>query len=283
MRLYRLSDLGVKKSKPGAGGKDKLYGDGGGLWLRVTGDEAAPARSWIFRYERKGKARRMGLGAYPDISLQSARERAQGLRRLLADGKDPFDERRAQVKAAALAAAKQLPFMECATQYIDSHRAGWSEKHAADWETSLKMHAEPAFEGLSVQEIERDHVVKALRPIWETKTETATRVRGRIEAVLSWASVAGYRTGENPALWKGNLDHMLVKPSKIQIVEHHPALPYAEMGGFMTALRDENGTAARALEFAILNATRTMEIRLADWSEIEWTGKMWVIPGPISK
>lgn len=278
MRLNKLSDVGVKKSKPRPGGKDRLYGDGGGLWLRVTGDEATPSRAWIFRFERNGVARRMGLGSYPDVTLQKARDRAQEKRRLLSEGRDPLEEKREQERAAVLAAARRLSFMDCATQYVDSHKAEWSEKHASDWLVSLEMHAKPVFGAYSVQDIDRELVMKALKPIWGQKTETATRVRGRIEKILAWATVAGYRIGENPARWRGNLDHLLARPSKIQSVQHQPALPYGEIGTFMEELRDQLGTTPRALEFLILTAARTSEVTLATWDEIDLPGKIWIVP-----
>jgi integrase len=279
MKLNRLSDLAVKKSKPAAGGKSKFYGDGGNLWLQVSGDEREPARSWVFRYTRLGRERYMGLGPYPTITLSSARDKAAGIRRSLANGKDPFDERRAREVAATLEAGKAISFQSCAEQFVEAKRVTWkSEKHAADWPKSLELYAYPVFKDLPVGLIEVSHVLKVLNPVWTKKTETATRLRGRIEQVLSWAKVQGLREGENPARWRENLDKVLPDPQQFQKVEHFKALPYAKMGAFMAELRDQNGIGARALEFTILTCARTGETRGATWDEVNMQERVWSIP-----
>ena len=195
------------------------------------------------------------------------------------DGIDPIDARRAERLETRLNAAKALTFKDCAARYIASHRAGWrNPKHAAQWEATLATYAGPVMGGLSVQAIDTALVLKVLEPIWTTKPETAGRVRGRMESILDWAKVRGYRAGENPARWRGHLDKLLPARSKVRRVEHHAALPYAELPGFLVSLRDQEGIAARALEFAIVTAARTGEVIGARWSEIDLLEKTWTVP-----
>lgn len=269
--INRLSAQAVNRNvKPG------LYSDGGGLYLQIT---KAGVKSWLFRYMRNGKARGMGLGPLHTISLAEARLKALDCRKLLLDGSDPLNEKEAKRASQKATEAKKVSFMECATAYIEAHRAGWKNaKHSAQWESTLKTYAEPIFGSLPVAAIDTPLVMKVLEPIWTTKTETATRVRGRIESVLDWAAVRGYRKGENPARWKGHLDHLLPKRSKVQKVAHHPALPYADAPTFMEALRRMGGTAAQAFEFLILTATRTNETLHARWDEIDMNSRLWTIP-----
>jgi integrase len=221
----------------------------------------------------------MGIGKYPEITLAEARQRAAEARRLKAHGKDPLAERSA-VRASLLAdAAKTVTFKDAAERYVEAHRAGWrNAKHAAQWEATLATYAEPILGSLAVQTIDTGLVLKVLEPIWATKTETASRLRGRIEAVLDWAKVRGYRQGENPARWRGHLDKLLPARAKVQKVQHHAALAFDGLGDFMVALRAETGTAARALEFAILTAARTGEVIGARWSEIDLGEKIWTVP-----
>lgn len=269
--LQKLSALMVSRTN-----KHGLYGDGAGLWLQVS---KTGAKSWLYRYMRHGKAREMGLGAVHTVSLVEAREKARQCRALILEGKDPLAEKHATLQRARLEAAKTISFAECASAYIEAHRAGWrNEKHAWQWQRTLEMYAYPVFEGLSVAAIDTGLVLQCLEPIWTEKTETATRVRGRIELVLDWAKVRGYRTGENPARWRGHLDKLLAPPSKVAKVKHHPALPYEEMTTFIENLRGREGIAARALEFAILTATRTGETIGAKWDEIDMASALWVIP-----
>ncbi len=273
MKVNQLSDLKVKRAKPG------MYGDGSNLWLQVTGDPENSAKSWLFRYTRDGKQKYMGLGAYPDVGLREAREKAVEARRLLREGKDPLRERQAQKVAAALEAAKDMTFQQCAERYIEVHRDGWKNpKHVEQWESSLKRYAYPVLGKHSVQVIDTGLVLEVVEPIWKTKTETASRVRSRIENILSWATARELRQGDNPARWKGHLDHLLPDRDKIQKLEHFPALPYIEIADFMAELRDQPGVGARALEFTILNAVRTNEVIGAVWAEVDLPGKMWVIP-----
>jgi integrase len=260
----------VKAKQPG------MYGDGGGLYLRVTPDGA---KNWVFRFMLNGRARWMGLGALHTVSLAKARERAGEHRLRRHDGIDPIEARRAERLKARLEAAKAITFKECAENYIKAHRAGWrNDKHAAQWEATLAKYAEPIIGKLSVQAIDTGFVLKVLEPIWTTTPETAVRLRGRIESILDWAKVRGYRTGENPAKWKGHLDHLLPARGKVRKVEHHAALPYSELPGFLESLRDQEGIGARALEFTILTAARTGETIFARWNEIDQLEKVWTVP-----
>lgn len=279
--IGRLSALAVSRTK-----KPGMYADGGGLWLQVT--EGAPDehgrrpinRSWIFRYMLHSRARAMGLGPLHTVSLADARERATHARRQRLDGIDPIEARKAAMTAARLDAAKSITFADCATRYIEAHKAGWrNEKHADQWTSTLDTYAAPIIGKLPVQSVDVGLVLKVLEPIWRTKPETASRVRGRIEAVLDWASARGYRAGENPARWRGHLEQLLPARAKVRKVQHHPALPYAELGSFMAALRAEEGVAARALDFTILTAARTSEVLNARWEEFDLDAKVWTVPG----
>jgi integrase len=256
------------------------YGDGRGLYLQVT---PAGVRSWLLRYERGGRERAMGLGPLADFTLDEARGRARAARQLLKDGVDPIDAReaeRAKQKAkAATAEATNVTFKDCAEQYFKFHSPKWNNaKHAAQFLSSLKMYAYPALGKLPVAAIDKALVLKAIEPIWYTKTETASRVRGRIESVLDFAQVCGYRTGDNPAAWTGNLVHALPAPGAVAKVNHHPALPFAELPDFIAQLAEHEGSGARALEFAILTAARTGEVIGAVWDEIDLDAKLWTIP-----
>jgi integrase len=258
------------------------YGDGGGLWLRIgpTG-----AKSWVFRYRVGGgngvvgRQREMGLGSCDTFNLFEARERARAMRQERDAGVDPIEKRRAERTALIVATAKAMTFRQCAEAFIESHEAGWrNAKHAAQWSATLATYVYPHFGALPVAAVDVGLVMKAVQPIWKTKPETAGRVRGRIESILDWAKTAGYREGENPARWRGHLEHMLPKRAKVQKVEHHAALPYREVGEFMAALREQAGVAARALEFAILTASRTGEVLGARWSEFNLTERVWIVP-----
>jgi integrase len=253
-----------------------MYADGGGLYLQVT---ATGAKSWIFRYMLHGRAREMGLGPLHTVSLAEARIKATECRRMRLEGIDPIDARHGQRNQARLEAAKAMTFDQCATAYIEAHRAGWKNaKHGDQWKNTLATYPGPVFGSLPVQAVDTGLVMKALEPIWASKPETATRVRGRIEAVLDWAAVRGYRQGENPARWRGHLDKLLPNRSKIRRVEHHPALPYRQIAEFMNALRRQPGTAADALQFLILTAARTGEVIGATWNEIDLAENVWTIP-----
>jgi integrase len=270
--IGRLTALFISKKNVSPG----MYADGGGLYLQVTDKQV---RSWIFRYMRDGKERYMGLGPLHAVSLADARAAATECRRKRIAGIDPIEERENRRALARLEAARTKTFSQCAEQYIESHQAGWrNAKHAAQWRSTLKTSAEPVIGHLSVQQVNVDLVMRILKPIWSTKPETASRLRGRIEAILYWAAARGYRTGENPARWRGHLDKLLPSKSKVRRVEHHPALPYAEIDEFMQKLRTQGGVAARVLDLVILTATRTGEALGAQWSEIDLDEKVWAVP-----
>ena len=267
----RLSALQVTKlAKPG------LYGDGGGLTLQIT---TTGAKSWLFRYMVAGKPFGMGLGPTHTVSLAEARQKALDARKKLIDGINPLAAKKQCQIAATLAAAKMMTFDQCAEAYILAHKAGWKNaKHGDQWTNTLNTYASPVFGHLSVTEIDTGLVVKCLAPIWESKTETASRVRGRIESVLGWATTSGYRTGENPARWKGHLENLLATISKSSRTKNHPSLPWQRIGAFMSALRVREGVSARAVEFAILTACRSGEVRGARWAEFDTAGNLWTIP-----
>lgn len=268
---HRLSALQVAKlTKPG------LYGDGGGLTLQIT---PTGVKSWLFRYMIAGKSFGMGLGPTHTVTLAEARQKALDARKLLLNGINPLTARKQDQIAAALVSAKMMTFDQCAKAYILAHKAGWKNaKHGDQWTNTLNTYASPVFGHLPVAEIDTGLVVKCLAPIWESKAETASRVRGRIESVLGWATTSGYRTGENPARWKGHLQNLLATISKTSRTKHHPSLPWQRMGAFMSALRVREGVSARAVEFAILTACRSGEVRGARWDEIDTARKVWTIP-----
>lgn len=221
----------------------------------------------------------MGLGPLALLGLQEARAKVLEARRLRHEGIDPIEARRAARVRARLETAKAVTFTECAAAYIKAHRAAWrNDKHAAQWESTLATYAEPTFGSLPVQAIDTALVLKVVEPIWTTKPETAGRVRGRIEAVLDWATARGYRTGENPARWRGHLDKLLPARSKVRRVVHHAAMPYIELPAFLARLREQQGASARALELTILTAVRTAETIGATWDEMNLADKVWIVP-----
>ncbi|MBB3264077.1 integrase [Azospirillum sp. OGB3] len=253
-----------------------LFADGNGLYLQVT---ATGAKTWIFRYSIGGKRRDMGLGSTTVVSLAQARDKAVEAKKVVAAGTDPLEARKAQEAAQALEAARAVTFKECAASYIESMQAGWkSAKHGAQWTSTLETYAYPLIGSLPINAIDTNLVLKVLEPIWTTKTETASRVRGRIESILDYAKVRGHRSGENPARWRGHLDHILPAKNDVVKVEHHAALHYASMPSFWPKLQVQDGMGARALELAILTATRTSEVLGAKWSEVDTERRVWIIP-----
>ncbi|MBX9596675.1 MAG: tyrosine-type recombinase/integrase, partial [Roseomonas sp.] len=237
--------------------------------------------NWQFRYQIAGQPRWMGLGGAGDVGLAAARAKADELRVLVRNGVDPRAEERARVQAAAAAALKaRVPtFREAAEQYIEAQAPGWrNEKHAAQWSATLSTYAFPLLGDLPVDQVETDDVLKVVQPIWTTKPETASRLRGRIESVLDAARVRGWRQGENPARWKGHLAALLPAKAKVAKVEHHAALHWREMPRFWAALAEREGTAAQALRFAVLTAARSGEVRGATWREFDLAQRLWVIP-----
>jgi integrase len=248
-----------------------------GLALQVL---PSGGRSWILRMTIGSKRRDMGLGGFPDVTLAQAREAAREARAKVRAGIDPIDDARASISRLKASQAAALTFDQCAEAYIKSQEPKWDNaKSPSQWRNTLKTYASPHMGSLLVRDVDLPHVLAALKPIWETKTETASRVRSRIQAVLDYAKACKYRTGENPAVWGGHLDKILPAPGKVTAVEHFSALPYGELGSFMEGLRKAAGTGARALEFTILTAARSGEVRGATWLEVDLDAGLWVVPG----
>lgn len=246
-----------------------------GLYLQVIGG----ARSWILRAMIGGRRRDMGLGGYPATPLAAAREKAREAKDRVAQGIDPINERRAAQAALRQSQSDLMTFAAAVPKFIQAKGGEWrNPKHRQQWENTLEAYAVPVLGAMPLKAIGREHVMRVLDPIWLTKNETASRVRGRIEAILDWATVQGYREGDNPARWRGHLDMLLPKPSKVAKVEHQPAVLIDEMPAFMDDLRARQGFAARALEFAVLTACRSGEVRGAVWSEIDLDKGLWTIP-----
>lgn len=269
--IERLSALAVTRAK-----KKGLYPDGDKLYLQVSDNGA---KSWVLRYMINGKQRTMGLGGLNSLSLAEARVEAGKWRKLITAGIDPIEARKSDDAKARFIAARSKTFKQCAEDYIESHKDGWrNAKHLYQWNQSLSTFVYPTIGDLSVQDIDVALVTDVLKPIWKTKTETASRTRGRIERILDWATTKELRQGENPARWRGKLENLLPKPSKVQKVEHHPALPYADISDFMAILSGQSGISARAMELVILTATRTGEVIGAKWQEFDLENKIWTIP-----
>jgi integrase len=265
------------------------YGDGGNLWLQVTDTgrkdaDGAPivTKSWVLRFKISGKARAMGLGPVELVSLADARELARDARKVLLKGKDPIEERdkdrKAAVEAKRIEAARSMSFRTCAEKYIAAHESSWKNLvHRAQWPSTLQRYAYPEIGDLPVSAVDLALVLRILEPIWSEKRETADRVRGRIEAVLDWACVKRYRQGDNPARWRGNLEHLLADKSK-RMIRHHPAMPYKNVPTFVVELQARDSISARALEFTLLTAARTGEAIGAEWSEIDTEARVWTVP-----
>jgi integrase len=279
-RSYRkLTARAVANAKPDKGRRATMIADGGNLFLQTSiSNTGHIRRSWIFKYELNGKRREMGLGPTRDVPLSEAREKAGSFRKQLLNGVDPFAAKRHQAQQRRLEAAKQLTFGQCVEQYLQTHDAAWKEFHRQQWRVTLTKHC-AAISDLPVKDIDTDLVLRVLAPIWKSTTVTASRLRGRIERVLSWAKGRGLRTGENPARWSGHLDEMLASPKKIKKIQHHPAMSYAELPGFMLELRQRKSSlTSRALEFITLTAVRSNELRGAHRSEFDLDAKVWTIP-----
>ena len=275
-RTERLSDLSVRRQS-----KAGVYADGRGLYLQVS---ATTTKSWLFRFMRTGRERWMGLGPYPDVSLAEARDKSMECRRLLRDGIDPIEHRHAERAAARLIAGKSTIFQECAKAHIEAHRPGWrNPKHAAQWWSTLETYANPIIGQVPVGDIDPELVMRVLKPIWQTKTETANRVRQRIEAVIDGATALGLRSGDNPARWRGHLENLLPSQSKISRVRHFEAMAYSDIPSFFRDLRQRDTISARALAFSILTATRSGEVRGTTWDEIDLDVGTWTIPGERTK
>ncbi len=244
-KIQRLTALAASRlNKPG------LYADGAGLYLRVGRNGY---KSWTFRFMLHGRAREMGFGSLHKVSLADARKKA--------------------------ATARSMTLDQCAEAYSGAHEASWkNEKHRQQWRNTLATYVSPVFGGVPVQDVDNDHIVKVIEPIWSKKTETARRVRGRIEVIIDWAKVRGFRAGENPARWRGHLSHLLPARTKVRAIKHHAALPYIQIPSFLAVLRKVEGTAAAALEFLILTVARTSEVIYSRWSEVDLEKRVWIVP-----
>lgn len=273
--------------------KPGRHGDGQGLYLEIT---KSGVKSWLLRYERGGQERYMGLGPLHTIDLAEARARARRARQQLLDGLDPLAARQAEQAARKAAEEKQLSFVDAAQQHFDQHQQKWGNtKYRAQFLSTLQEYAYPIIGAVPVGNIDTAAVLRVLEQkvkaergypagvFWHARPQTANRVRRRIEAVLDWAAVRGYRTGDNPARWKGHIGEVLPARGEVAPVVHHAALPYAEMPAFMAALRGRAGVAARALEFLALTAARSGEVIGARWDEIDFQSKTWIIPAPRMK
>ncbi len=267
-----------KIAKPlGALEVSRLAGDGlhavgtvAGLYLSINTNGA---RSWILRTKVGNRRTDIGLGSYPAITLAVARERALAAKDSIRQGVDPVADKRA--KRAVI----EWTFDRCAAEYIANNRAGWKNvKHAQQWENTLASYASPVFGNKHVRDIGVSEVLSAIQPHWLTKNETMVRLRNRIELVLAWAAVRGYRAKENPAAWRGNLDSVLPKPGRVNKRKPHKAIPYREINAFVSRLSSSEGMSAKCLHFLILTATRSNEARGAQWSEIDLDAKTWTIP-----
>lgn len=247
-----------------------------GLYLYVND---ARARSWVLRVMVGLKRRHIGLGGYPTVTFAQAKETARQLRAEVSKGNDPIQQRKEDASKLRAQQASAITFEKAAEVYLDTHGDSWKNaKHRAQWANTLSTYAYPSIGKILVRDIEVEHVLTVLTPIWKIKNETASRVRGRIESVLDWASARNYRSRDNPARWKGLLDKLLPAPSKVKVVEHYKAVPIDEAEGFVSRLRMQEGIAALALEFAILCAARSGEVRGARWSEIDMKACLWTIP-----
>jgi integrase len=268
--MGKLTAKQVENAGPG------MHADGEGLYLQVgTGG----ARSWVYRFMLSGKERYLGLGSAAGVPLKRARELASDARRLRSEGVDPIEHRRAKRAAERVEAAKTVTFMQVAEQFIASHEISWrNAKHRYQWRATLETYVYPVFGHLPPAQVDTPLVMKVLAPIWATKTETASRLRGRIEVILDAAKTQGQRSGENPARWRGHLANLLPAKRKVRRVRHHPALPYEAIPAFMAALRARPSVSARALEFCILTAARSAEAIKAHWSEIDFKASAWEIP-----
>lgn len=273
-----LSELGANRNLSAAGVRAAgvgMHGDGGNLWLQVT----KGGRSWLFRYRWGDKQREMGLGSHSEVTLSEARGRALICRRLVRSGVDPIERRRQIATAEDVLIAKQVTFKDAAERYIKAHEGSWrNPKHAAQWPSTMKTYIYPVIGELPVQTVDTGLVLKILEPIWSSKPETASRIRGRIESVLDWATARGYRRGDNPARWRGHVDKLLPARSKVRTVKHHAAVAWTDINAFWRELACHEGMSAEALRFTILTGARTSEVTGATWAEVDLDAKTWTVP-----
>jgi integrase len=272
--VNKLDALTVSKQT-----KQGRFADGNGLYLQVT---ATGNKSWLFRYMREGKAREMGLGAISTLTLKDARKKAGEMRAQLFDGRDPLGERKAKATAIKKAKANSKTFSECVDLYL-ARKTFNNAKHGKQWRSTLETYAYPHLRDLPVSVIDISDIKEVLDPIWKSKTETASRLQGRIKSVIDFAIVSGYREKSNPAIWSGYLDTQYDAPAKITTVKHMPSVPYSELNNFLIALRKHDTMSAKALEFLILTAVRSESVRSARWSQIDKEAKVWTIPKEFTK
>ena len=273
-----MSALDVKRLKYCGSGTNLAVAVGGvsGLLLQITPNQG---RSWVLRMRVAGKRRELGLGSYPDVSLSQARDAARKMKDLLRQGIDPVEQRNEEKAAIAVSQLRNLTFAQAVETYLEARLDEFGNaKHRAQWQSTLSSYAVPYLGQMLVDDIKVQDVRRVLDPIWLTKTETAKRVRGRIEAVLSWATVAGHRSGDNPARWNGNLKELFPAPSKVAKISNHPALQIGDAPRWFAALHKREGMGARALELAALTASRSQEVRGARWSEFDLTAAIWAVP-----
>ena len=270
--INKLSTLKVKNLK----GKG-WYADGAGLYLQIS---TSGSKSWVYRYQINGKQKWQGLGAVTKANtLEVARKAAAASKQLVKDKIDPIEHKNQQAIDNQIKGTRTVTFKECATLYIESHKDGWKNaKHVSQWKNTLNTYAYPVIGHLPVQQIDIDLVLKVIQPIWRTKTETASRVRQRIENILDWATVMKYRQGDNPALWRGRLDKILPKRNKVQKPIHFPAMDYRELPEYFRSLRQKETIASKALAFIILTASRSGEARAVTYSELDLDASVWIIP-----
>jgi integrase len=278
IKARELGPLDIKRLTRGGGEKPKTFAVGGvtGLYIQIL---PSGASSWLLRVKVGERRREIGLGAYPDVPLAQARDRARLARDEIRSGIDPVEKRKAARSVLIAAQRRGLLFSDAMDRFLknklDGHK---NEKHRAQWRSTLESYAKPSLGPLLVSDITVQDVLGVLQPLWNDRTETASRLRGRIEAVLSWATVAGHRTGDNPARWNGNLKELLPAPSKVAKSEHHPAIDLKDAATWFATLRKLEGNGSRALEFAALTAVRSSEARGTVWSEIDLKEALWVLP-----
>jgi hypothetical protein len=275
-----LRDLQCRRAKPRA--TSYRLSDGGSLALLI---KPTGLKYWQFRYRKPdGREGLIQIGPYPRVTLEAARSARNLHREVVSRGDDPATLRKQDKVRRKVESARALTFQQCASAFIKAREAEWvNPKHTQQWKNTLATFAHPVIGALRPQEVDTDLVLRVLQPIWLTKNETASRLRGRIESVLDWAKVSGLRSGENPARWSGHLDHLLPAPSKVQKGGHHAALPYDEIGEFFKLLRASRGTASRLLEFTILTATRTGDSLHAVWPEFDLSVPLWTVPAERTK
>lgn len=273
-----LSALDIRRLEHTGQNRNVTFSVGGvsGLLVQIT---PTGAKTWILRTQVGEKRREIGLGGYPDVTLAGARERAREAKDAIRQGIDPVEQRKAARAALVASQGRGLTFAKAVERYLETRLSEFrNDKHRRQWRATLDTYATPTIGKMHVADLDVTDIVRVLEPIWSTKTETASRLRGRIEAVLAWATVSGHRQGDNPARWKGNLNAVLAKPSKVSKTEHHPALSLADAPAWFADLSKRSGTATRALEFLAMTAARSGEVRGARWPEIDLTAKVWIIP-----